>query len=553
MKKHRMITSFLTLVLIFAMLPTAALAADTPPSSYTQDGITATITHIPFYEAYQRSSDGNPARYDMVRFAGERMFLYREKDSKQFGLLDINGNEVGKIDLSISYAGDIYYFHDGLCRVRYFDTSVLAQRWGFVDKTGKLVIGGLHDAGDFYDGRAVIRNESGNYNVIDKSGAILYSMYRSDEIYHYSEGLALTPMPSTIAPDVHPTLNRAFCDIRGNEVMTVPREMRKTYEFSDAQEPRDTYDVVSKYVHYGMAVVRSRKDEGYYLMDQNSGLTPLPENMWVTENSVIPLGGNTFFYDSNSGMRGIMDTNGNIIYPFTNDLKEGFQNGAFRIRTSGKEGLITRKGNVLIPAEWEDIDVSDFWEAANQGAAVGKWKSNGYPNTAIYLIEVTEGGSTPPSQPQQPQQPQQPEKLAYASTQTVTVDGKAVEFQMYALKDANGNDTNYIKLRDVAATLNGTAAQFEVSWDGTVNIVTGQPYTANGSEMSTPFSGNRAYTVPTSETKVNGSAANLEAIVLTDDSGDGYTYYKLRDLGAALGFTVDWSAEQGVFIQTARS
>ena len=34
-----------------------------------------------------------------------------------------------------------------------------------------------------------------------------------------------------------------------------------------------------------------------------------------------------------------------------------------------------------------------------------------------------------------------------ASTQTVTVDGKAVEFQMYALKDANGNDTNYVKLR----------------------------------------------------------------------------------------------------------
>ena len=85
---------------------------------------------------------------------------------------------------------------------------------------------------------------------------------------------------------------------------------------------------------------------------------------------------------------------------------------------------------------------------------------------------------------------------------------------------------------------------------GAVNIVTGQPYTPNGSEMSTPFSGDRAYTVPTSETKVNGSAAALESIVLTDDSGNGYTYYKLRDLGTALGFTVDWSAEQGVFIQT---
>ena len=40
----------------------------------------------------------------------------------------------------------------------------------------------------------------------------------------------------------------------------------------------------------------------------------------------------------------------------------------------------------------------------------------------------------------------------------VTVDGKAAEFQMYALVDANGNGTNYIKLRDMAQVLNGTKA-----------------------------------------------------------------------------------------------
>ena len=174
----------------------------------------------------------------------------------------------------------------------------------------------------------------------------------------------------------------------------------------------------------------------------------------------------------------------------------------------------------------------------------------------IAYIIIPEGEDAKPDTPNTPDIPDTPAAAipasgtSYASTQTVTVDGKAVEFQMYALKDANGNDTNYVKLRDVAATLNGTPAQFEVSWDGAVNIVTGQPYTPNGSEMSTPFTGDRAYTVPTSETKVNGSAAALESIVLTDDSGNGYTYYKLRDLGTALGFTVDWSAEQGVFIQT---
>ena len=160
-----------------------------------------------------------------------------------------------------------------------------------------------------------------------------------------------------------------------------------------------------------------------------------------------------------------------------------------------------------------------------------------------YVYAKVEGGAAP-------SQPETPKNLAYASTQTVTVDGKAVEFQMYALKDAQGNPTNYVKLRDIASVVNGTKAQFEVGWDGAVNIETGKAYTANGTEMKTPYSGDRAYSPATAATNVNGSAASLEAIVLTDDAGGAYTYYKLRDLGKALGFNVDWSAEKGVFVET---
>lgn len=139
---------------------------------------------------------------------------------------------------------------------------------------------------------------------------------------------------------------------------------------------------------------------------------------------------------------------------------------------------------------------------------------------------------------------------AYASTQMVSIDGKAVELQAYALKDAAGNPTNYVKLRDVAYAINGSAAQFEVGWDGSVNILTGKAYTPAGSEMKTPFSGNRKYTVPAAVTKVNGQASSLTAITLTDDKGGGYTYYKLRDLGKELGFNVGWSAATGIFIET---
>lgn len=140
--------------------------------------------------------------------------------------------------------------------------------------------------------------------------------------------------------------------------------------------------------------------------------------------------------------------------------------------------------------------------------------------------------------------------MAYPSTQSVEVDRMPVEFEMYALKDANGNPTNYIKVRDLALMLIGSNAQFGVEWDGAVDLVPGAFYIPNGSELSTPFTGERAYSVPTVPTKINGVASDLQAIYLTDDNGGGYTYYQLRDLGRKLGFNVSWSAEKGVFIET---
>ncbi len=152
--------------------------------------------------------------------------------------------------------------------------------------------------------------------------------------------------------------------------------------------------------------------------------------------------------------------------------------------------------------------------------------------------------------PQQPAKPEQPAKVAYPSTQTVTIDGKQVEFQMYALKDQSGNDTNYIKLRDLADILNGSAAQFQVDWNGQVSITTKTVYKPDGSEHSTPFSGQRAYKEATAQTLVDGAAKDLAAFILTDDNGGGYTYYQLRDLGKALGFNVGWSTDKGIFVET---
>ncbi len=135
--------------------------------------------------------------------------------------------------------------------------------------------------------------------------------------------------------------------------------------------------------------------------------------------------------------------------------------------------------------------------------------------------------------------------VAYASTQKILVDGKTVAFPTYALKDANGNETNYVNLRDVASVLNGTKSQFEVGYtNGTITMKTGTAYTATGSELKSHFNGNQTYQGSYAAVTVNGRNADPSAIVLTDANGGDYTYFKLRDLGTALGFTVDYVNNQ---------
>ncbi|MBQ4047066.1 MAG: hypothetical protein IJC93_01695 [Clostridia bacterium] len=139
---------------------------------------------------------------------------------------------------------------------------------------------------------------------------------------------------------------------------------------------------------------------------------------------------------------------------------------------------------------------------------------------------------------------------AYASTQEIVLDGAKIELQAYALKNEQGYLTNYVKLRDIAMLVNGTNAQFNVGWNGAVNIISNKAYEPNGTELRTPFSGDRAYETASAPTKIDGSVISVQAILLKDDQGGGYTYYKLRDIAEALDFDVSWVQGTGIVIDT---
>ena len=144
------------------------------------------------------------------------------------------------------------------------------------------------------------------------------------------------------------------------------------------------------------------------------------------------------------------------------------------------------------------------------------------------------------------------QNIAYESGQTIELDGAPVHLPAYALRDADGNPTNYVRLRDLAALLNAGAAQFDVLWSAETGI-TVAPHTPydhpNGSEGNVPFSGDRPYTEYIQPTGVGGELKALTAFQITDDAGGAHTYYQLRDLGRALDFNVGWSAGRGVFIE----
>ena len=130
------------------------------------------------------------------------------------------------------------------------------------------------------------------------------------------------------------------------------------------------------------------------------------------------------------------------------------------------------------------------------------------------------------------------------SPQNLTVNGVSQDVEKY-----NIDGYNYFKLRDIAYLLNGTPAQFSVEWDAAANaarIVSGQPYTANGSELV--IGADRSATAVRSPQTIviDGEVrSDLAAFNLA-----GNNFFKLRDLSEALGFQVDYDAATNTAVVT---
>lgn len=134
---------------------------------------------------------------------------------------------------------------------------------------------------------------------------------------------------------------------------------------------------------------------------------------------------------------------------------------------------------------------------------------------------------------------------AKVSTHKVTLNGAKADLAAYTI-----NGSNYFKLRDLAKALDGLNTNFEVKWNAAqqrIDLTSKTAYTAVGGEQAALPAGNKAASLTNASVYLDG-----KPLALTAYSIDGNNYFKLRDLGDALGFGVDWNADTMTMILTVK-
>ncbi len=130
------------------------------------------------------------------------------------------------------------------------------------------------------------------------------------------------------------------------------------------------------------------------------------------------------------------------------------------------------------------------------------------------------------------------------SNARLLINGSEAEISGYTV-----NNSNYYKIRDIAMLMRTTGSRFNVSWDeelSAISISTGVKYSIVGGELSDDGSTALNVSENSAPIYVDGSERRLMGYNI-----NGNTYFKIRDIGDMVGFSVDWDGDaQAVIIQT---
>lgn len=134
-----------------------------------------------------------------------------------------------------------------------------------------------------------------------------------------------------------------------------------------------------------------------------------------------------------------------------------------------------------------------------------------------------------------PNQSTAPRRMAIGQNSKISLDGT-----VSSLSSENIENYIYFRLRDLGTLLVSSKAPFDVSYDEktqTIALQSQTPMKEAGRLLT--LQGNKIALKNTMPVTVDGKSVQLSAYNI-----DGFTYYKLRDLGALLGFHVDWNENE---------
>lgn len=175
------------------------------------------------------------------------------------------------------------------------------------------------------------------------------------------------------------------------------------------------------------------------------------------------------------------------------------------------------------------------------GGSVAFYKDGKYLNgpgrnvsNAIGFVRAGQNGTSPA-----------PVNMAKANPFTADIDGTQRQFQAFLI-----NSNNYVMLRDLAYYMNGSTAQFEVSYDaGTkeISILSDSEYTMQGYEDTVKADKSKTYKDTSSKIFIDEKEVILKGYHI-----EGCNYFKLRDLASALNFDVDYRNKQ-IYIESGNA
>lgn len=133
---------------------------------------------------------------------------------------------------------------------------------------------------------------------------------------------------------------------------------------------------------------------------------------------------------------------------------------------------------------------------------------------------------------------------ATLSTANILINGEAVSVGGYSV-----NDSNYFKIRDIAMLLRNTSSKFNVEWDAVneaISIKPGADYVVVGGELVSDIPETIEVVENNTPIFVNGRQTAITAYNI-----NGSSYFKIRDIADAAGFSIEWDgASQTINIVT---